>query len=339
MQAALRPMSLGEILDRTVEIYRRSFWLFCGIAALPAAGMFCVHLADLFWIHFSALLQPHNPEGAFLWFLLRGLAYYHVSGFLYMLFLPAFVRSASNAAFGERSSVSLSLHFILDRRRSYLWLAFLRYLAVLIIPEALAFCVMFAVGSIADKYGLFDGSMAAAAAVVTLLPVPAGFALMLWVGACLALAFPSSALEHTSGLKALRRSWRSSRGSRRRIIFAWLSILTIGNILSWLVYFIARWAWMLLYPHWHPGLLGRNCYSVATIFLYSMIAASIAPLFPIAATLFYFDQRVRKEGYDLERLMEAAGLQRPAPLGEAEPTAEAEKAPSLWGRIPQHHGD
>ena len=37
MQAALRPMNLGEILDRTFEIYRKKFLLFAGIAALPAA--------------------------------------------------------------------------------------------------------------------------------------------------------------------------------------------------------------------------------------------------------------------------------------------------------------
>ncbi len=33
---ALRPMHLGEILDRTVQIYRRQFLLFAGIAAGPS---------------------------------------------------------------------------------------------------------------------------------------------------------------------------------------------------------------------------------------------------------------------------------------------------------------
>jgi hypothetical protein len=31
-------------------------------------------------------------------------------------------------------------------------------------------------------------------------------------------------------------------------------------------------------------------------------------MFPIAATLFYYDQRIRKEGYDIERMMDAAGF-------------------------------
>jgi hypothetical protein len=35
-------------------------------------------------------------------------------------------------------------------------------------------------------------------------------------------------------------------------------------------------------------------------------------LFPIAITLFYYDQRIRHEGYDIERMMDAAGMISPA---------------------------
>ena len=45
----------------------------------------------------------------------------------------------------------------------------------------------------------------------------------------------------------------------------------------------------------------------------------LGPIFPIALTLFYYDQRIRKEGYDIERMMDAAGLIAPAapPAGES----------------------
>jgi hypothetical protein len=36
--------------------------------------------------------------------------------------------------------------------------------------------------------------------------------------------------------------------------------------------------------------------------------ALINPIQNIALTLFYYDQRVRKEGYDIERMIEAAGM-------------------------------
>src|SRR5580698_6431253 len=40
MNETLRPSTLGEILDRTVQLYRYNFWLFAGTAALPMVGAF-----------------------------------------------------------------------------------------------------------------------------------------------------------------------------------------------------------------------------------------------------------------------------------------------------------
>jgi hypothetical protein len=51
MEAVLRPMNLGEILDRAFEIYRKKFLLFAGIAALPAAVMLTLHVIDIGWVH------------------------------------------------------------------------------------------------------------------------------------------------------------------------------------------------------------------------------------------------------------------------------------------------
>jgi hypothetical protein len=39
-----------------------------------------------------------------------------------------------------------------------------------------------------------------------------------------------------------------------------------------------------------------------------LLTVVLGPLFPIALTLIYYDQRIRKEGYDIERMMDAAGL-------------------------------
>ena len=33
----LRPLTLGELLDRTFQLYRNHFWLFVGIMAIPSA--------------------------------------------------------------------------------------------------------------------------------------------------------------------------------------------------------------------------------------------------------------------------------------------------------------
>ncbi len=37
----LRPMTLGEVLDRTFHLYKNNFWLFAGIIALPLLINLC----------------------------------------------------------------------------------------------------------------------------------------------------------------------------------------------------------------------------------------------------------------------------------------------------------
>lgn len=44
----LRPLSLGEILDRAFSLYRNHFLLFVGIAAIPQLLILALHLAQLF---------------------------------------------------------------------------------------------------------------------------------------------------------------------------------------------------------------------------------------------------------------------------------------------------
>ena len=45
----LRPLSLGEMLDRTFSLYRRHFWLFMGINAVPQLLVLALHLAQTWY--------------------------------------------------------------------------------------------------------------------------------------------------------------------------------------------------------------------------------------------------------------------------------------------------
>src|SRR5271169_2385801 len=55
MTTALRPLSTGELLDRTFSLYRSHFGLFVGIFALP-------HLAVLAYQCAGIALQSPNPQ-------------------------------------------------------------------------------------------------------------------------------------------------------------------------------------------------------------------------------------------------------------------------------------
>ena len=41
--AELRPLGLGELIDRTFTLYRNHFWLFCGV-------MVCAGVYSAFWL-------------------------------------------------------------------------------------------------------------------------------------------------------------------------------------------------------------------------------------------------------------------------------------------------
>jgi hypothetical protein len=64
----------------------------------------------------------------------------------------------------------------------------------------------------------------------------------------------------------------------------------------------------------------------------------LAPIYMIAAVLFYYDQRIRKEGFDIEWMMQRAGLTPPQPqsvpagiLGLAQTPSAASPGDSAGG--------
>ena len=61
MNPALRPMTTAELLDRTVQLYRRHFWLFAGIATVGPALSLMVEI--LTWAIFGPAVARGNITG------------------------------------------------------------------------------------------------------------------------------------------------------------------------------------------------------------------------------------------------------------------------------------
>src|SRR5215469_1070847 len=47
METSLRPLTLGEILDRTAQLYRSHFWLFAGIASVNSGIILLLSLCGI----------------------------------------------------------------------------------------------------------------------------------------------------------------------------------------------------------------------------------------------------------------------------------------------------
>jgi hypothetical protein len=325
MQAALRPMNLGEILDRTFAIYRKKFLLFVGIAAMPAAVMLGIHSIDVIWVHTDRLIGMDGEDRSTRMILnwLRSYGYYHISGFVQSLILPAFVHLVSGELFGESYSILGSLRFFWSRWRTYLRTGLLKMGAQLVGPEAVAFGLFFAVGTGLEKIGMTDNFFPLGAVFFLLLA--ALFAAFFWMGTSLAFAMPAAALEETSAWKALKRSWNLTRGSRWRIFVAWIMAFACAMVMAGVVASLAWWIATAIYTGHHRGGFNQRVYELIVYFFYALIRTVVGPLYPIAVTLFYYDQRARKEGFDVELMMAAAKLVVPAPAASPS-TASVEKA-------------
>jgi hypothetical protein len=310
MTTPLRPMNLGEILDRTLQIYRSRFLALFGVAAFPALALMAIGLADNRWVH-----QSQNPTATergreLLWSLLRSFVHYHFSAILGLLVFPVFVKIASDAILEQPTPIRVALQFTLSRWRSFLWIACLKVIAQLSIPEALTFGVIMLVAVAEYATSAFDDKAnVIPVALVLFSPILGGVALFLWISSCISLAVPVVALEPVTGFKAIKRSWSLSRGTRIRVTAAWISLSILGVGLAVGFHLLLHWITVLFfYSGKSTKLTDQPIYLFVDYLLNALLSALTFPLYPIAVTLFYYDQRIRREGYDIERLMESAGM-------------------------------
>jgi len=119
-----------------------------------------------------------------------------------------------------------------------------------------------------------------------------------------------------------------SSGTRGRIFLLYLLGMVLGWVLAVGVAVPAFIALALV-----PGLQGpQHSETLGMAMMFVSYGSTFAvqaftkPVYAIALTLFYFDQRIRKEGFDIEWMMHQAGMVAPP---SPEPEALPWLAPSL----------
>jgi hypothetical protein len=258
MTSALRPLSTGELLDRTFSLYRSHFGLFIGIFALP-------HLVVLaFQCLGVAVRSPGNQLSAALTLFAWSMG---------ALLLTMIVSAASHAA----TVVAVSeVH--LDRAASVMD-SFLRVKGQILGVIGLSLLV-----------GLLVGLAFLA------LIVPGVLLAIQW-----SLAVPAKVLENKSVTDAMSRSTDLTKGNRGRIFVIWVLffVLSIG------VSLLMRWPVEALAGVSSAAALQRSSSAWQVALLASTFIAEclVGPLATIALSLVYFDERVRKEAFDLQLMM------------------------------------
>ena len=329
MNEPLHPLTISEILDRTAQLYRSRFLVFLGIGTLPA-GMLFVFFAGVFafitWMGSNARNGGSIADGL-VWVFLAVLLLLVIPVSLGASALgeAAMSDAAARLFLGEKITIRNAYKATWKRGWRYVGLYALQGLVILVAPTVVFGIAIFAM--IATKVsGLAsnDNSPLFGGLVFLLVLVLGAFAV--WMLLRLCLAFPVSVVEQASAWSALKRGVMLSHGTRARIFLLYVLGVFLNQILAWCVMFP-----VLLAIAFIPGLQGQAHAQAVGMFAmfvtygsYFVVKALTKPIYGIALTLFYFDQRIRKEGFDIEWMMRQAGMFTPLA-----PEPRPENAPPL----------
>jgi len=351
MPEPLHPSSLSEILDRTAQIYRARFLVFLGIAVVPTAA-----LVAFAAIAFVGLLRLGPIAGGAASPALVGLLGVTFGLGLFLVVLPtllavtalamaAMSHAAARIFMGQAVSIRDSYKAVWRRGWSYTGLFAFEIVVIWVVPFAAWFMLTLVSAVLVPLTQSAGGGgfLVLAGLLVIAGLVTYGF----WMALRLSLAFPVCVVEQIGAWDAVKRSATLTLGSKGRILLLYL----LGTALNWLLAMAIVLPLIFLLallpgansPE-HEQMMGLL--SIFVIYGSSFaVQALTRPVYGIALILFYYDQRIRQEGFDIEWLMLRAGLVvPPQPLAEgAEPPAafadgpvETASAPAQEANPPDH---
>lgn len=332
METNLRPLTLGEILDRTAHLYRSNFLLFAGISAVNAGAALVVGLSQIGIQEFmrSRHMTAHLT--------LVNLAILVVQLLLIFIFSGIAVAANNRAVawvyMGQPATVRGAYGAVLPKTGRFAWLmTVISFLAgwPLLVFYAGYILTLFYVVKPASKAALAAGAKTDPSTVMLiglitlafLFCVALGMAYAVFMGLRYSLAVPSCVVEETPARKSIRRSIDLSKGARGRIfmLFLLIFVVSIGLALISQMFFFVE-----IYKH--HGVLSAGLRALQQVVQF-FTNTLVGPVYAIGLTLFYYDQRVRKEGYDIEWMMQAAGMTAAAGQAAEEIAGGAEELPAL----------
>ncbi len=270
----LKPRTVTEILDGSFRLYRENFFTFLGIMAVayvPVIVLLVFLMGTVMAGVAGAAATPIDSGDqaavvqAMTERLLPILGFYFFTIFLYMLAIQL-ATGALTRAVGARY---LNEPASIGRAYGHVFRMFFKYLGTI----------------------LLSGLVVGLGFMFCIVP---GIIFAIW------FAFTSSVcvLEGMGGVNAMGRSRELARGNAWRIIGLWLLTILANLVLGWAIGFFAEF----VVPKMIEGVSTQVMVSQGIQQVFSMI---LQPLFSVAWILFYYDLRIRKEGFDLEVLAKA----------------------------------
>ncbi len=258
----LRPLSLGEILERTFNLYRRHFLLFIGIAAIPNLFKLAIAVGSL-----RFLQTPVGSSGPFGLaavilspsLVLFGLVSLLVTLLVYLFTQGGAIYAVSELYLGRSTTIANSL------RSSWAIVGTLFGVALL------------------NGLAIFGATL--------LLVIPG-----IYVACRLLVCIPTAVIEKRGPSESLSRSWNLTKDFASRAFVIYLVYLAISFGVGAL---IGRPVGLLLGTARRDPSAIFAVQALVQV-LATVVAVLLSPILLIATSVFYYDLRVRKEAFDLQ---------------------------------------
>lgn len=302
----LRPLSIGDIFDTAFDLYKRNFALFAGVTALVQVPAQIAFGAVLLWADFDRFGgKSRNPAEVGAMFAALGIAFvalivYH---FLYLAQSGALAIAVSERLLGRPIGIGESYRRLRPAfgRLVSAWVMIDLLLAactgaLFLVFSMFAFFIVGAAAMAAGSSGE-PGVVIMIITVILMAGVPLlGFIALLTVFGV--FATQAVVFEGSGGSAALSRNWALLRGRFwppfwcavvLTFIVGALHLALLGSVEMILQY--ALYSWFPL-SHLAETVVEQSISTVLSLF--------IQPFVMVSLTVLYFDQRVRREGFDID---------------------------------------
>jgi hypothetical protein len=303
----LRPLTLGELLDRAWNLYRHHLLLFVGILAIPSIAMLIMSIVMQF-------LQPDMPSpdsteavdpaqmiGAFVWMGVGAVILGTVYWISYAIALGATTVAVAALYRGRVPSISASYDGVRGRWGRLAWLILLLFLRIF----GVTFLVILVSGVMAALLGFLSPIVGALAGMLML---ACALAVFVWMALRYAVCVPPAVLEDRTASRALSRSVGLTSGALGRVLV--LMLFTV--IVAYAGFALTQGPFMVAAMLAGPESSTAFWLNMAGVIAGSIAGAFTGPLAIIAMAVLYYDLRIRKEGLDLELMIADLRADTPA---------------------------
>jgi hypothetical protein len=318
MDEPLHPSTLSEILDRTAQIYRSRFLVFLGIAAIPTGVLLVfVGIVALLVLRMGPANNPASMFASVIVALLVGGVFLHALPTLLAvtaLASAAMSHAAARAFLGQPIGIRDSYKAVWPRGWRAIGLYIFEVVVIWVVPFS-AWFVMVMLSTVLAALGAGSSGGGALFVFAIIVAVASLVTYGFWMAIRVSLAFPANVVEQVSAWDALRRSATLTKGTKGRI----LVLLILGIALNFILSMAIAVPSSILIEMMPGANTPQHQQTTGMLILLAVYGAGFAvraltrPITGIALILFYYDQRIRQEGFDIEWMMLKAGLVVPSP--------------------------